>query len=86
MSGTAVPAGTTIRLPPLPMRAKGQFDYAREFRVYNADVQGYSAKQNVRNRGTAHDPRDGARVEPKRADPLRDATSTGIVIQVTDAN
>ena len=85
MSGTAVPAGTTIRLPPLPMRAKGQFDYAREFRVYNADVQGYSAKQNAE---TVELPmtREMVLASSPRADPLRDATSTGIVIQVTDAN
>jgi hypothetical protein len=85
VSGISVPAGTTVRVPPLPMRAKGRFDFEREFRVYNADVQGYSAKQNAEVVALPTN-RELAVPSSPGANPFRDATSTGIVIQLTEAN
>src|SRR3954464_17229 len=42
LPGLSAAASSTLRLPPVPIRAHGQFDFPRELRLYNAGANAYA--------------------------------------------
>jgi hypothetical protein len=80
-----VPAGVPVKLPPVPIRAKGQFDQDRKLRVYNAEIQGYAAGENAESVALPMN-REMAVASSAAVEPLREATATAIMIPATPAN
>ena len=80
---SSVAANTRLRLPPFPVRAKGQFDSdvgQEAFRVFDTDTWGYSLNQGVGSATLSNLP---LIANAKTLDPQRDASVTGIVLDIT---
>jgi hypothetical protein len=78
------PAGSTLRLPPFPVRAFGRFEQGRAFRLFNAEAHAYAIRQNSDEVSVPDEPLIGNVAEPAiRA--RRAATATGIALPSTAA-
>jgi hypothetical protein len=85
ITSVAVPAHTTLKIPPLPVRANGEYGFGRALRVFNAETHGYAVKQNAEVVKLTEAPTvgDAKSTEVKR---VRAASATGIVIPATPEN
>ena len=79
-----IPAGTVVRLPPLPVRAKSIYDVdrgrAEDFRVFSASDHAYVGTSGA---DALPLPRETSIAIAQDMSAQRDASSTGIVLEVT---
>lgn len=80
---SVVPAGAELRLPPFPVRARGRYGYddrgAEAFRIFDTRSHAYATKQRIETALLATQPLIAA---AGTMGPQRDATATGIVLDV----
>jgi hypothetical protein len=79
-----IPAGTVVRLPPVPVRAKGCYDVDRgrdeDFRVFSARNHAYAGTSGA---DVLPLPQETSIASAARMTSARNASSTGIVLEVT---